>query len=323
MWLLSMPDLISSGATVLGAVLPIFGLIGAGYACGKRALLGPGATDALNKFVIWLALPALLFKAMAEATARDLDHPDFVIACAGGIAVTFLLAFVTSPRGAERRAEASLVSLAAAYANTGFIGIPLCVMVFGDRGLPAAVISTLLTVSVLFGIAIVLVESSLHRGLSVLRTVARVLLSLVKNPLIFAPLLGAAFAVTHAPLPAALARFTGLLSGAASPCALVTIGLFLSEARASAERSTVLRIVGLKMIVHPVATAIFAFGVFRMQPLWSHSVLLLSALPTGTGPFMLAKLYEREAAVISRAILITTLLSLLSISVLVAWFAHA
>jgi predicted permease len=48
--------------------------------------------------------------------------------------------------------------------------------------------------------------------------------------------------------------------------------------------------------------------------------LLLSALPIGTGPFMLAKLYDREAAATSRAILLSTLLSLVTISLLVGWF---
>jgi predicted permease len=58
-----------------------------------------------------------------------------------------------------------------------------------------------------------------------------------------------------------------------------------------------------------------------MPPIWSHSALLLSALPIGTGPFMLAKLYNREAAITSRAILVSTVLSVLSVSVLAAWLA--
>ena len=50
---------------------------------------------------------------------------------------------------------------------------------------------------------------------------------------------------------------------------------------------------------------------------WFDAALLLAALPTGTGPFMLAKLYEREAAATSRAILLSTVLSVATVTALV------
>jgi predicted permease len=68
-------------------------------------------------------------------------------------------------------------------------------------------------------------------------------------------------------------------------------------------------------------TFFLAFRVFDMPPLWAHTALLISALPIGTGPFMLAKLYNREAAVTSRAILVSTVVSLLTVSALVAVLA--
>jgi predicted permease len=75
--------------------------------------------------------------------------------------------------------------------------------------------------------------------------------------------------------------------------------------------------------VQPAITFVLAFRVFDMPPLWSHTALVLSALPIGTGPFMLAKLYNREAAVTSRAILISTVLSLITVSALLAWLHPA
>ena len=79
------------------------------------------------------------------------------------------------------------------------------------------------------------------------------------------------------------------------------------------------RLVALKLLVQPAITGIFAFWVFEMPALWAHTALVLSALPIGTGPFMLAKLYNREAAVTSRAILVSTVLSLISVSAIIAW----
>jgi malonate transporter len=58
---------------VLTAVLPIFALILAGWVCARRGILGPAATESLNNFTVWLALPALLFQAMADITASQID----------------------------------------------------------------------------------------------------------------------------------------------------------------------------------------------------------------------------------------------------------
>ncbi len=330
-------------SAVLNAALPIFALILAGFVCARRGVLGAGATDSLNNFVVWLALPALLFQAMAQITGAELDHPAFLAAYGLGMAATFACSFALDRRRGLRLADRAIEGLDAAYANTGFMGIPLCLAALGPAGLPPAIIATLLTACVLFAGAIVLIETDLQRpggtcpaarapGLgSVLRKVA---LSLARNPLLATPALGLAFAATGAGLPIPLLRFTTLLGAAASPCALVTIGLFLAQpgaqpdappdpatdtaAHRAATRGTVARLVALKLLLQPALTAVLAFVVFPMPAPWSHAALLLSALPIGTGPFMLAKLYDREAAVTSRAILLSTVLSVATISVLVA-----
>jgi hypothetical protein len=56
------------------------------------------ATESLNNFVVWLALPALLFQAMAKITWRELDHPGFLAAFTGGMMLTFLLSFLLGRR---------------------------------------------------------------------------------------------------------------------------------------------------------------------------------------------------------------------------------
>jgi malonate transporter and related proteins len=314
---------------VFDAVIPVFALIFTGHLCARRGILGPAATDSLNNFVVWLALPALLFQAMAGITWAEVDHPGFLAAFTGGMMLTFLLSFLLGRRAerpaGHRLADRSIEGLDAAYANTGFMGIPLCLAALGHASLVPAIIATILTACVLFAGAIVLIETDMgeqpHLG-ATLRKVAR---SLARNPLIVSPLLGLVVAILHGvlhiALPAPVTRFTTLLGNAASPCALVTIGLFLAQSEAARETALVTRLVALKLLVQPALTAILAFWVFPMPTIWAHTALILSALPIGTGPFMLAKLYNREAAVTSRAILVSTVLSLLSVSALVAWLA--
>ena len=210
--------------------------------------------------------------------------------------------------------------LNAAYSNIGFMGIPLCPLVFGPAGLPMAVIATLLTACALFLFAIVLTEADLRRGAGLGRTVRKVALSLLRNPLLLAPAAGLGVGLGGLAPPAPVERFAALLGGAASPCALVCIGLFLGQERMTVrDAPSIGALVGLKLVVQPGVTALLAFHLFHMPPLWSHAAVLLSALPIGSGSFTLAKLHGLEAGVTSGAILASHLVSVVTVSLLVAW----
>jgi malonate transporter and related proteins len=317
---------------VVEAVLPLFALILAGYVCGWRGLFGAEATNSLNLFVVWLALPALLFQALAEAHWAELNRPGFVAAISLGMLATFVPWVALSRRRGGPLPDASIEALAASYPNTGFMGIPLCLAVFGRAGLQPAIVATILTACLLFGLSLALIEIGLHPGRTSGGAIVKAAATLARNPLLVAPALGALFALAHIPRPAPLMRFTSLLGAAASPCALVTIGLFLAQnrgvtagaragehRRARGDTRVILAIVALKMLVQPLVTGVLVFVVFDLPRPWSTAALLLSALPIGTGPFMLAKLYDREAAVTSRAILLSTVVSLLTTSLLVGW----
>lgn len=305
---------------VLNAALPIFALILVGFLCGRFGVFTREATDNINRFAIYLALPPLIFTTMTRITPAEFGQVGFSAAFAAGIAATFALAYGLARRRGGSIADASIEGLDAGYGNVGFMGIPLCLLVFGPEGVPAAVIATLFTGCVLFLAAIVMVEFDLRRGIDRRSTVRRVLVSLLRNPLFIAPVAGLAVGLTGLPLPLPIETSAKLLGGAASPCALICIGLFLAQERAGGgERRLICLLVGLKLAVQPAVTALLVFYVFPVPPLWARAAVLLSALPIGSGPFTIAKLYGLQAGVTSAAILASHLVSVLTVSALVAW----
>ncbi|GAB3546674.1 AEC family transporter [Noviherbaspirillum agri] len=299
--------------SIINVVLPIFGLILAGYVCRRTQCLGETASSEINRFVVWLALPALLFKVTATTTFEQAWQPGFIASVCAGCALVFVVTIVYRMRQLRRLADASIDALSAAYANTGFLGIPLCVLVLGDEGLLPAIVATLIVACALFAVGIVLVEISLQEEKDPLRAITKVSKSLARNPLLVAPVLGACWSAGGIPLPAAVSQFLNLLGMAATPCALVSLGLFLAQKQAG-RRDGATGLVLAKLLLQPLVTAFFAFRVFELPALWANSALLLSALPTGTGPFMLASFYGREAALVARVILLTTLGSLVTVS---------
>lgn len=314
-------------ASVLDILLPIFGLILTGYICRRHDILGPTAASELNRFVARLALPALLFRFTAGAHWSELYQPAFIATFALSSLGAFALVLWWRLRARNALADASIDAIAACYANTAYIGLPLCLMVFGQSSMAGVTIASMWVVCVLFALAIALIEAGLQpQGLGqgqrqAPRLFGKVALALLRNPLIAAPAAGMACAAAGWRIPAGADAYLNLLGTAAAPCALVSIGLFLAgQAQAStAALRVALPLTLAKLVLMPALAWLLATRVFMLPTALAQMALVLAALPTGTGPFMLAELYRREGRAASQAILLSTLGSLLSLSAILVY----
>lgn len=305
---------------MINILAPIFGLIALAYASRKVNVLGPSAYVELNRYVASLALPALIFDNVAHVTPSGLNQPGFVASFIVGALLVFALPLIFAREG-RAFGDRVLDGLSGCYPNTGYIGFPLAFLAYGPASAPGATIAAVLTGCVLFGFAIALLEWDLHRGHAFGATVMKVGKSLLTNPIVVAPILASTVTTGWLELPAAADRVIKLLAASAGPCALVAHGLFLarddpSNARpwVAATRARPLSLVSLKLLVQPLITALLAVYAFGLTGLDAQLVVILSALPTGTGAFMLADVYKRDLAVTSTTIMVSTILSALTLS---------
>lgn len=306
---------------VLSVALPVFGLILLGGVAGRLGFMGSHATGVLNSFVVYLALPAVLIQAMARIRPAELMSPGLLVAFGLGILIPFILSMAWSRREGVDLADSTIQALSATFCNTGYMGIPLCLTAFGEESAVPGIITMVITACAQFGGALALVEMGRQSRPHPWRTLRRVAGALARNPLLVSPLLGLGIALSGQAIPLAIDRFLTLLGGAATPCALVATGLMLGEATEQFRPAMVGRLVVLKLLVQPAITWAVAFHAVSLPPVWAKTALLMSALPTGTGAFILAKLYGREAATTSGAVLVSTLLSFFTLSALLAWMS--
>ncbi|MDA1060111.1 MAG: AEC family transporter [Proteobacteria bacterium] len=306
---------------ILTVVFPVFAIIAAGYLSGRRGLLGPASSEALNRFVYWVALPAFLFRAMATVDLGVVLNGPFIAGFLGGVVIIWAVAIaVARVVFGCSLPEATLHGMNGVYGNSGYMGIPLALAAFGPAAAVPAIVVVVLNSAVMMGMAIVLIEwgRSDQAGLaSVGRHLVR---ALARNPVLVAPLAGIAWAALGWPLPVPVERFTGLLGAAAGPCALFSIGLFMVGKPLSQGKAEVGAMTLTKLVVHPLVTAVMVFFVFPTDPLWATVAVLIAALPTGTGGFVLAQAYGVYVLRTSSATLVTTVLSVATISLLFLLF---
>jgi malonate transporter and related proteins len=121
------------------------------------------------------------------------------------------------------------------------------------------------------------------------------------------------------PAPMALGTFLDLMASAAGPAALFALGLSLVGRWLLGDMPEVAWTGFLKLAVQPACTFVSVRWVIPMEPAWAAAVVLLSALPTGAVAFVIAQQYDCYTRRTSSAIVLSTLISVVTISALLIW----
>jgi malonate transporter and related proteins len=299
---------------ILTVAFPVFALVGIGWLGGRLRLLGDNGTAALNGFVTWFALPAMLFAALSRVRLDAIINLPFIVVFGGSMVATYAIGMLAARLSSRAGlAHMSLHGLAASFGNVGYMGIPLCIAAFGPEGALPATLAVVLGAAGLLTFALVVVEAG-ERGTA---SLGRVLRAVLRSPIVQAVGLGMVFSALSIPIADPLQRFLDLLASAAGPCALFAIGHFLSDQGFPRDWGEVgLATIG-KVLVQPA----LAFALLTLYPdmdsMWAKSALLLAALPSAANVFVLAKEYDHFVAGASATILLSTIASVFTVSALV------
>ncbi|MBA4089456.1 MAG: hypothetical protein C0494_02520 [Sphingobium sp.] len=273
---------------ILGALVPVFGLILLGYGCGRTHLLGDHAFEVLNRFVISVTLPALTFRSIAHMAPADLAEPSMMAAVIGGALTTYAIGFGIEKALGHNGSKANIAGLCASFSNTGFVGLPIAVLTFGQATMAPVAVSMLLYSAVIFTVGVVVSEVTTHPGPGVSAGLKLAGRSVLRNPLILLSTLGVGWCLLGLPIGGPLDILLQTLAQATAPCALTAIGIFIVLPREKASPGPIGRSVMLKLAVHPLITAGFVLILPPMPPLWAKIAILMAAMPSGASSFVLA-----------------------------------
>ena len=303
---------------VLAAVLPVFGLVACGYLAGRLGLVTQASSVALNQFVYAFALPAMLFIAVYRGSLEEILSGAFLAAVIAATLATAVAGFLLSRLAGASPAENTMRALNASFANTGYLGIPLVTVAYGERAALPAALATVATNIVSFALAIVCLELFVNprRG-----GVRRALAGVARSPLIWPIALAVLLVFLEVRIPLPVERFATLLAAAAGPCALFAIGLFVSQLSIRAGAAASWQSTVLKLVLHPLLMALLAFYLLPIDPFWAKVAVVCASLPLGATAFVLAQRYQLLEAETSTGAVVSTLASVLTVSLVMALLA--
>lgn len=296
--------------------LPFFAVIGLGYWAGKTKFFSDEATAYLTKFVFYFALSAMIFRFAATLKMEEVLNWTFVAAYLSATATVYALATLVSHLRGVSVAEAAVEAQCSVIGNVGFLGIPMLALLMGPGAVAPIIIMLSVDLIVFGSLIVILITGSREGGLrpAVLRTVAA---GLLKNPMIVSIALGLIWSSWSLPMPQPVDEFLTLLGAAATPGALFAIGASLASK--SAERlSVALTITGFKLFLHPAAVAVSALVIWPVEPFAAKVMIASAALPVAGNIFIIAQHYRVAPQRVSAAILISTLLSVVTVAAVIS-----
>lgn len=225
---------------ILLVTFPFFALVLCGYLAAKRRMLPLDAIPGLNGFVLFFALPCMLYRFGANTPITQLLDAELFVTylfCAL-VMVGFVVAVTMNRRIGWN--DAAFGALVAAFPNTGFMGVPLLVALLGPAAAGPAIVTILVDLVVTSSLCIALSRldgaagsggAGNSRRMSPKEATKNALKGVAANPMPWAIAFGAVSSALQIELPKPVLQTIGLLADAASPVALFTIGAVLARSQ--------------------------------------------------------------------------------------------
>jgi malonate transporter and related proteins len=310
-----MTDLIA----IFDLVAPFFGLIMLGYVVGRVKKLPEAGLAWLQFFLIYVSLPTLFYRLIADKPISELWNPGYIIGTTLATYCVFALSFVVGMYYTRQdMAQSVMQGVAGSYSNIGYMGPPLVLAALGTgASAPVALIfvfDNLLLFSLIpFMMAVAGIEQR-----SILSTARDVVWKVISHPFNIATVAGITASVFKLQLPNAVDKMILWLSNAAAPCALFLLGVTVALRPLVKMPPEVPALVLIKLILHPLLVWVLLSAIGDFSPIWVYAAMVMAALPPALNIFVISTQYNVGVERASACILTGTIVSMITLP-LVLW----
>lgn len=308
----------SATASVLAATGPIYLLILGGFLAVRQGLFDAAQMRVLGRFVTMVALPALLLRALSSRPLGEIVNPRFLLVYAMGSLTVLGAGWLWARRlRREEGAKAALMGLGMSASNSAFIGYPVAAQMLGPSAGVALALVMLVENLLVIPLALAMAEAGPSQG-TMLRRLAVVAKTMVRNSLLIAIAVGLAVAALRLPVPTVLQQTIGIVAGSASPLALFVIGGALVGLKPGSMLGDVVAIVAGKLLLHPLAVLLALMLLPLADSGLQRAALIYACVPMMGIYSVLAQKFQLDS-LCAAALLVATTLSFVTINLWLAF----
>ncbi|WP_447927451.1 AEC family transporter [Vreelandella sp. EE27] len=265
---------------ILAITTPIFLLIGTGYIARRSGLITADQMQGVAIFVLYLALPALMIRALNQQPLEEILQINYLVAYGAGSVLVFGIGlFISMQRRHEPLQIGAMQALGMSASNSGFIGYPVAAMVIGSPAAVLLALNMMIENLLIIPAALILAEMATQKSTRLSTTLKKTAFNLAKNPVLAGLAIGLSFAVSGLPLPDTLLTPIDMLAEAAGPAALFVIGGALFGLRPKGLTRYVSLIVIGKLLLHPLIVLAAFLVVPNIEPIYIVGAVLFASAP--------------------------------------------
>jgi len=308
----------------LQTLLPVFAVIALGYGLTRRGFLGKVFLEELNRLVYWVCLPALMVASLDRAKSLTAESLPIILIYFGATLLVLGIAFVVAKLLKLQRWQYGTFMQGSFRGNIAFIGIPILLYALRDNdaetinSVLAQAVFVFAPIMILYNVLSVIVLVSGHDGGS-MATLPKTLKNVALNPLILAAMTGLVLYLLPVNLPGAVNDTLQFIGRMAAPAALICVGGGMALTSMEGRYRSASYAACLKVFATPLAAWLIAIP-FGLSDFGMQILMIFTATPTAVASYVMAKQLHGDGAMASGAIVISTLLSVISLSVAVTLF---
>jgi predicted permease len=296
---------------ILNALIPVAFVIALGVLAGKSKYITRDGAKSLSTLVVNFALPCVLFVSIFSFSPSQFENIPYVLTLLIGIALPFLFAiFLSLVIWKKPVGEAALFGSNSGFPDMAYFGLPVVMTVLGQQGMLPIIVGNIVTSIIVIPIIMAMISKGQSGGSSA--NISSILLDTIKQPVVWAPLIGLALVLLGIKLPALATDSLKLIGNVSGGVALFTLGVLLSFLKPSIDRQVV-TVVILKNLVMPALVAGLAL-MFKLDPILAKGAIIIAACPAATMGAMLGSQHGVATEVIPGQILASNIAAIFTMA---------
>ncbi len=293
---------------IFSALIPVFGLILIGYFFKRIKFPSHEFWPQADKLTYYILMPALLIYELSNASLNSKNSFSFVMAALLAIFFTMIILIIINKIKPTNASSFTSVIQGGIRFNT-YVFLALSGAIFGKEGLVLSAI--ILTFTIPFINVLCITIFALYVSNDKLNFLY-LIKSIITNPLIVACVIGGTINFIGIEFPVVINNTLAILSKAALPMGLLSVGFGLVIKEISSFKSELIISSFAKHLIMPILIFVFA-KYFELDNMMISILVLFAVLPTAPSSFILARQLGGNIGLMSSIITIQTLLSMIFI----------